>query len=215
MATLDITLTDLTFPAKLEDKYCKFRPLVSIRYRDSNDKIMYAREALPGLGKRDYWECEKDNKNKPDYVRHLTEPKVDMDKLDASRREIIFNDLDLKKLETVIVEIFDIDIKSGFWDKLRENVIKVLPLAVAPFIPATLPLTLTLIKGAVEQGTGKQVSDLEKGLIDKAMGREDGIARSLWVHSEPLTADPQQTITIGGEGVHGDYSVTLNLEVSA
>jgi len=42
MATIEITLTDLTFPSKLDDKYCKFRPLVSIRYRDSGDKIMYA-----------------------------------------------------------------------------------------------------------------------------------------------------------------------------
>src|SRR5687768_17558297 len=101
MATIDIVVTDLTFPASLEDRYCKFRPLISVRYRDSNDKITYAREALPGLGKRDYWECEKDNKNKYNYVRHDTLPKVDMDKVDISQREIIFNDLDVKKLERV------------------------------------------------------------------------------------------------------------------
>jgi hypothetical protein len=34
MATIDITVTDLTFPDKLEDKYCKFRPLISVRYQD-------------------------------------------------------------------------------------------------------------------------------------------------------------------------------------
>ena len=94
MDTIDIVLTDLTFPANLEDKFCKFRPLISIRYRDSKDKIVFAREAMPGLGKRDYWECEKDNKSKPDYVRDEAGHKVDMEKLDPSRREIIFNDLD-------------------------------------------------------------------------------------------------------------------------
>ncbi|MBA3714303.1 MAG: hypothetical protein H0W76_17895 [Pyrinomonadaceae bacterium] len=214
MSTIDIVLTDLTFPAKLGDEHCKFRPLISIRYRDSDNKIMFAREAMPGLGKRDYWECEKGNKDKPGYVRHNTEPKVDMGKLATSRREIIFDDLDIKKLESLELEIFDIDIKTGFLDGLRDNVLKVLPVAVAPFIPVTLPLTLTLIKGAVEKGTGKKVSDLEKGLISKAMGREDGVARSLWTNSTTLTSDPQQTLTMSGSGLKGDYSVTLRMEVT-
>ncbi len=91
---------------------------------------------------------------------------------------------------------------------------KVLPVAVATFMPATLPVTLTLIKKAVEQATGKSASDLEKGLIDKAMGKEDGVARSLWLHSQDLTNDPKQTITITNAGVHGDYSVTVEIEVS-
>lgn len=214
MASVDVTLTDLTFPANLDDKFCKFRPLISIRYRDSGNKITFAREALPGLGKRDYWECEKDNRNKPEYVRNEAEHKLDTNKLDISRREIIFNDLDLKKLERVEVELFDIDIKSGFLDGLRDNVLKVLPVAVTPFIPATLPLTLTLIKNAVEQGTGKQVSDLEKGLLDKAMGKADGVARSLWIQSQPLTSAPQQTVTLTGAGVKGDYSITLEIGVN-
>jgi hypothetical protein len=214
MDTINVTLTSLTFPAKLEDKFCKFRPLISIRYRDSNDKIMFAREAVPGLGKRDYWECEKDNKNKAEYVRHDTEPEVDMNKLAVSKREITFSDLDVKTLERVDVEIFDVDIKAGFFDALRGNVLKILPVAAAPFIPAALPLTLTLIKNAVEQGTGKKVSDLEKGLLAKAIGKEDGAARSLWAHSQTLTGKPKQRISVSGPGVQGEYSVTLEIEAT-
>jgi hypothetical protein len=214
MATINIALTDLSFPAKLDDKYCKFRPLVSVRYRNSDNKIAYAREAVPGLGKRDYWECEKDNKNKPGYARHATEPRVDMGKLPPSQREIMFEDLDVKKLERVEVELFDVDINTGFWDKLRENLVKALPVAVAPFIPVALPLTLTIIKEAVEKGTGKQVADLQKGLLSKAMGKEDGVARTLWAGSAKLTDEPQQTLTLSGSGVEGDYSLTLDLEVT-
>lgn len=214
MDTINVTLTDLTFPAKLEDKFCKLRPLISVRYRDSNDKIMFAREAMPGLGKRDYWECEKDNKKKPEYVRHDSEPKVDMNKLAVSKREITFSDLDVKKMERVDVEIFDIDVNSGFFDAVRGNVLKILPVAAAPFIPATLPLTLTLIKSAVERGTGQKVSDLQKGLIAKAIGKEDGAARSLWANSQSLTSEPKQTISIAGPGVQGDYSVTLEIEAT-
>jgi hypothetical protein len=214
MATIDVTVTDLTFPIDLGDQFCKFRPLISIRYRDSKDKIVFAREALPGLGKRDYWECEKGNKKKPEYVRNEAEHKVDMDKLDVSRREIIFGDLDVKKLERVEVEIFDIDIKSGFFDTLRDGVLKFGPMGVKLLVPATEPLSLRLIKGTVEEVTGKKVSDLEKGLIDKAMGKEDGVARSLWLHSQTLTNESKQTLNIRGAGVHGEYSVGLNIEVS-
>lgn len=214
MDTIIVTLTDLTFPAKLEDKFCKFRPLISIRYRDSNDKIMFAREAMPGLGKRDYFECEKGNKNKPEFVRHDTQPKVDTNKLAISSRELTFSDLDVKKLERLDLEVFDVDIKSGFFDGLKDNLLTVLPVAAAPFIPATLPLTLTLIKGAVEKGTNKKVSDLQKGLIDKALGKEDGAARSIFANSKPLTSEPSQTVTLAGAGVQGDYSVTLEIATS-
>ena len=41
MTTIGITLSDLTFPANLKDDFCKFRPLISVKYRDSNDKIMF------------------------------------------------------------------------------------------------------------------------------------------------------------------------------
>jgi hypothetical protein len=211
MDTINVTLTDLTFPAKLEDKFCKFRPLISIKYTDSNDKIMFAREALPGLGKRDYWECEKGNKNKADYVRHDSEPKVDMNKVGISRREITFSGLDVKKLERVDLELFDVDIKSGFFDTFKDNLLRVLPVAATPFFPATVPITLTLIKAAVEQGTNKKVSDLQKSVIEKAIGKEDGAARSIFVQSQDLTSDPKQTVTLTGPGVHGDYSVSLEI----
>jgi len=214
MDTIIVTVTDLTFPAKLEDKFCKFRPLISIRYRDANDKILFAREAMPGLGKRDYWECEKDNKSKPDFVRHDSEPKVDMDKLGISRREITFSDLNVNKLERVDLELLDIDIKAGFFDALKDNLLKVLPVAITPFLPATLPLSLTLIKSAIEKGTNKKLSDLQKGLIDKAIGKEDGAARTIFTHSQTLATEPKQTITLTGAGVQGDYSMTMEIEAT-
>lgn len=212
MATIDIIVTDLTFPAELKDAFCKFRPLISLRYRDANNKILFAREALPGLGSRDYWECEKDNKNKPEYVRHDTEPKVDMDKLDISKREIIFNDLEIQRLERIELELFDIDIKVG-WEKVLQTVLKSLPQNVTMFINPALPLTLALVKEAVEKGTGKKVADLEKSLISKAIGKDDGAARSIWVRSKELTEPLPETLTITGPGTQGNYSMTLKIEV--
>lgn len=213
MATVDIVVTDLTFPAKLEDKYCKFRPLISLRYKDAAGKLQYAREALPGLGVRDYWECEKGNKKKDTYVRHDTLPKVDMDRVDISKREIIFKDLDVKSFERLEIELFDIDIKTG-WEKVVQVALKSLPADVITNLNPALPPTLTLIKGAVEKATGKKVDDLEKGLLDKLIGKADGAARSIWVRSKDLTNPPQETLTITGPGKQGDYSITLKLDVS-
>ncbi|HEY0319873.1 MAG TPA: hypothetical protein VGC66_02775 [Pyrinomonadaceae bacterium] len=213
MATIDIVLTDLTFPLKLEDKYCKFRPLISVRYRDSQGNINYAREALPGLGNRDYYECEKGNKNKDNYVRSATDPKVDMDKVDISQREIIFNGLDIKSIERVEIELFDIDIKVG-WEKVLQTTLKMLPANALQFINPALPVTLTLVKGALEKATGKNVADLEKDLINKAIGKEDGAARSIWVRSQDLTSPPPQTLTLTGPGTQGNYSISLKMDVS-
>jgi len=213
MNTVEIVLEDLSFPGILEDKYCKFRLLISLRYKDSAGKTSYAREALPGLGKRDYWECEKDNKNKDNYVRHPTQPKLDTNKLDVTQRQVIFSDLDVKTLERLEVELFDIDIKVG-WEKITQEILKRVPEVALPFINPTLPLTLTIIKDAIEKGTGKKVTDLEKKLIYKAIGKEDGAARSIWARSKDLTNSPEQSVTITGPGVQGNYTLTFRIEVS-
>ena len=213
MATVDITVTDLTFPANLEDKYCKFRPLISVRYKDSQGKTSYAREALPGLGPRDYWECEKGNKNKDNFVRHDTLPMVDVNKLDVSQREVIFNDLDVKTFERIELEIFDIDIKTG-WEKIVQTGLKMLPQDALVLINPSLPVTLNIVKAAVEKSTGKKVDDLEKSLLNKLIGREDGAARSIWVHSQDLTNPPTSPMTVTGPGKEGIYSMTLTVEVT-
>jgi len=213
MASVDIVLTDLTFPDKLQDKFCKFRPLVSVRYVDSNDKTQFAREALPGLGSRDYWECELGNKKKDNYVRHATKPMVDMDRVDISKREILFNDLDVKKLDRLEVELFDIDIKSG-WEKVVQTGLKMLPPEALMFITPEVPVTLMAVKLAVEKGTGKNVNDLEKSLLNKLIGKDDGAARSIWVKTQPLTDEPSQVLTLKGPGKQGDYSMTFEIKVA-
>lgn len=213
MTTLDIVLTDLTFPENLEDKFCKFRLLVSVRYRDANNKLMFAREVLPGLGPRDYWECEKDNKNKDNYVRHATKPKLDTDKVDISQREIIFSDLDASKLERIEIELFDIDIKTGF-EKVVQTALKMVPEVALPFLNPALPVSLTLVKDAIEKGTGQKISDLQKSLINKAIGKEDGAARSIWARSQPLSDPPEQNLTLTGDGKQGAYTLTLTMDVS-
>ncbi|GEM_PF-2919425 len=214
MDSVTVTITDLTFPDNLKDAFCKFRPVVSLKYKDSNNKAAFAREALPGLGSRDYWECEKDNKNKEGYVRHDSLAKVDMDKLDVMKREITFSDLDVKSFDRLEVEIWDIDIKVG-WEKIATNVIKMIPpeIAVGLINPA-LPPTLMMVKGAFEKASGKTVPDLQKKLFNRLIGKEDGAARSIFAKSQPLENPPQSEVTLTGPGTQGNYSISLEIVVS-
>ena len=213
MKDVEVTITDLTFPAKLDDKYCKFRPLISIRYTNSDDKVQYAREALPGLGPSDYWECEKKNKKKDNYVRHSTDPKVDFDRVDISQREVRFKNLDIKNFERLELELFDVDIKVK-WEKMLQSGLKMLPADVLVLINPTMPVTLTLVKKAYEKASGEKVDDLEKKLINKLIGKEDGAARSIWVHSQDLPNPLPDSITVDGPGKQGDYSITLEMKVT-
>jgi hypothetical protein len=147
-------------------------------------------------------------------VRHATLPKVDMDKVDVMQREIVFSGLDVKTLERVEVEIFDIDIKVG-WEKLLSTALnQAVSHGALQFINPALPVTLMLVKAAIEKESGKKVEDLEKGLINKLIGREDGAARSIWARSQDLTSPPPETLTITGPGSKGVFSITLQMEVS-
>jgi hypothetical protein len=147
-------------------------------------------------------------------VRHATLPKVDMDKVDVMQREIVFSGLDVKTLERVEVEIFDIDIKTGFEKIVSTALSQALSHNALQFINPALPVTLTIVKKAIEKESGKKVEDLEKGLINKLIGREDGAARSVWARSQELTGPPPKTLTITGPGSKGTFSITLQMEVS-
>ena len=171
-------------------------------------RILYAREALPGVGRRDYWECEEANKDQENYVRHHSEPRLDIEKIDISRREIIFNDLSLKYLERIELELFDVDIKTGL-EQVVQGVLKMLPAVAARYIDPSGSITLRLIKEALERSAGKKIDQLEPALIAKALGKEDGAARSLWLRSYNLDAFPEKPIVISGPGRAGGYSVTL------
>jgi hypothetical protein len=71
-----------------------------------------------------------------------------------------------------------------------------------------------LVKAAVEKATGKNVKDLEKGLISKLIGKEDGAARSIFARSQQLTNPPPAKVTLAGPGTQGNYSVSLEIEAS-
>jgi len=211
MTTVEITVTELSFPPKLEDKFCRFRPLLSLRYRDSTGKPVFARAALPGLGERDFWDCELKHKNDSVFVRDPNASRVDMERIPIMQRQVTFNDLDLKSFDRMDLEIFDIDTKPG-WKKTLEKALETFPPEVLLAFQPEIPAALMLVKTAVEKGTGHNLADLETDLLNKLIGKKDGLARSLWARSEDLKNTLPPTLNSQGAGIQGDYSLTLKME---
>jgi hypothetical protein len=49
-------------------------------------------------------------------------------------------------------------------------------------------------------------------LLNKLIGKKDGLARSLWARSEDLKNTLPPTLNSKGAGIQGDYSLTLKME---
>jgi hypothetical protein len=127
------------------------------------------------------------------------------------QRQVSFNDLDVKSFERMDIEIFDIDTKPG-WKKTLEKALETFPPEVLLAFQPEIPAALMLVKTAVEKGTGHGLADLEMDLLNKLIGKKDGLARSLYARSEDLTTPLPPTLTSKGAGKQGDYSITLKLE---
>jgi hypothetical protein len=210
-----LTLTDFTFPANLEDKFAAFRLVVTLRYVDENDDILTAMEVIPGVGKTEYWECEKGNKDKINYVRHPTLPKLDTDKVDEMQRQAIFSKLKIKKLERVSVKIYDVE-KDGKMDKLFREGLKLAFQVALEFAETGLPITIGNVKKKLEEKLGANV---ERGVIEsKVLEAIDKLAnagktRRLWEHSAKIgaVASGGSFNVTGGSNV-GDFALSFSLE---
>lgn len=185
MANIKLTVTDFTFPADLKDDFAAFRLSVFLRYTDSNDKLVDVMEVIPGVGEADYWECEKGNKKKPNFVRDPSLPKIDTTKVDESRREALFSGLKVKSLERVVVRIYDIE-KDGKFDKIiRDGLQLGLGLSVGMLVAGT-PFTIGNIL------TAKKGKDEDRGEIEKKVSEiidstlKAGKARLIWEHSADI-----------------------------
>jgi len=214
MSTVRITVTELTFPQQLEDAFCRFRPLISLSYINSSGQPVIARAALPGIGERDFWDCElKHKKDLEVYVRDDNAPKVDMKKLNVKKRQVMFENLDVRSFERIDVEVFDIDTIPG-WRKTLEVVLQNLPKEALLALQPEVPAALMIVKAAVEKQSGKKLLDLEGDLLDKLIGKKDKVARSIWLSTgQDLSNPPEATVRLTGAGRKGEYALSMKIEI--
>ena len=188
MSNIVLTVTDFTFPADLPDKYAAFRLQVYLRYADTDGNLKEVMEVTPGAGENDYWECEKKNKKKPNFVRHPTLPRIDTTKVDVASRAVLFAGLKFASLDRVTVKIYDVEKDSKFDNLVRDGLKLAFPVAVNLLSGGTA-ITVGNILTELKKKSGKDEdrSDVEKKVnevIDST--KKAGKTRLIWTHSADI-----------------------------
>jgi len=209
VSNIILTITDFTFPADLPDKFAAFRLQVYLRYADADGNLKEVMEVTPGAGEKDYWECEKKNKSKPNFVRHPTLPKIDTTKVDVSAREVLFSGLKFASLDRVTVKTYDVE-KDGTFDKVVRGALKVaFPVAVNLLSAGTAITVGNILSELKKQGKPENRSEIEKKfdeVIDST--KKAGKSRLIWTHSadiEGITSGDHFAVT--GNSQPGIFTV--------
>ena len=189
----ELNLERFWFPAGLADHRANFRFVVDVRMMRAG-KFAADTAVLPGFDT--WWECDRDKKAHPHYVRDQGNG-LDMSRIDGWERLVLLTRAD--SLHSVQVKVFDVD-RPGGWDAVREGFAA---LSQAVFGRAPRELDLPNVAAA---GFGAVDEDLRSTLVKRLAGGDQLLFRG----SAPL-GEPGM-VEIGGRGVAGDYAVRLRLE---
>jgi hypothetical protein len=213
MTNVRFNMTDFTFPVNLKDDFAAFRIYLVLRYIDKDGKYVDVKEAMPGAGEKDYWECEKGNKKKLNYVRRNDAPKIDLSKTPESGNEALFEGLESKSLERVMVSIYDIE-KDGFFDKFWREAAKLGFQAGLDLLSAGTAITVGNILTALKK-KNEERSDIEKhfdDLLQKSI--KAGKTRLLWEHSADITkAKNGDHFAVTGNSPLGIFTVDFSMHI--
>jgi hypothetical protein len=216
MKNVTLTVNEFIFPADLKDKFAAFRLLVTLQYKDTAGNIVSVMEAIPGLGKEDYWECEKSEMSKPNSVRHPTLPQLDTDKVDETRREAVFSGLEFQQLRRVSVKIYDVE-KDSKWDRALIKAAQVAFSVAIDFVGTGGPLTIGNLRKALNK---KLAEDAKPEAVEKlvndflASQANAGKTRLIWEHSKKIdTLETGQGFTVTGSAAVGAFVVKFGMVI--
>jgi hypothetical protein len=199
--TYEILLEDFRFPRALPNSRANFRLVLDVRYLRSNGTFATEHAIMPGLDS--YWECDREKKNEPDYVRGADDgasSRVDVGRLDPWDRLVMV--LHANSIYGVQVKAFDVN-REDVWNRLKEAaghaVQGVLGIGAKAVGKAPTPVP-ELTSDALGSASDELVSHLLKRL-----GNGD---RILFRGS---TEGGEGLRDITGFGVDGTYSVKLRI----
>jgi hypothetical protein len=215
MPNILLTVTDFTFPADLKDKYASFRLQVYLRYTDADGKLVDVMEVIPGAGDEDYWECEKGNKNRPNFVRDPKLPRLDTTKVDEAARQAVFAGLKYKALDRVRVKVYDIE-KDGQWDKILRKGLKLAFGVGIELLSAGTAITVGNVLSVLKKSKAADRSEVEKQFDDMIdASKKAGRTRLIWEHSadiEGITSGDPFAVT--GNSQLGVFTINFASEIT-
>ena len=121
MSIYKITVDRFEFPEGLGDGHANFRMAIGIRYVDSEDNWQTFYAVLPGPST--YWECDKEKKLDPRYVRvSEEEAKLDMDQVGPWGRYVAR--ITAQEIEQIKCEVYDVN-RKGAWETFKSVLTKI------------------------------------------------------------------------------------------
>lgn len=210
MPTFELTLEGFQFPESLEESRSTFRFLVDVRYIDTDGKYATAHAVLPGLDT--HWECEKGQKDKPNFVRpDDLSAEFDMDKIDVWDRLIIR--LRARDIDSLQVKVIDIEKGGGLLDKVKEYAGPLIQSFVGTMKPRIGSVT-EAVPAFAQDVLGDAISDVESLALAKLAGMK-GEEFLLFKRGKRRGDIPlaDGAFSIEGRGHRGQYRVGLNLRI--
>jgi hypothetical protein len=199
--TYEILLEDFRFPRALPNSRANFRLVLDVRYVRSNGTFATEHAIMPGLDS--YWECDREKKNDPDYVRGADDgasSRVDVGRLDPWDRLVMV--LHANSIYAIQVKAFDVN-REDVWNRLKE--------AAGHAVQGVLGIGAKAVgkaPGPVPELTSDALGSASDELISHLLKRLGNGDRILFRGS---TDGGEGLREISGFGVDGTYSLKLRI----
>lgn len=166
MPTYELNLKNFSFPLDLDESRSTFRFLTDIRYTDKDNNFQTLHAVAPGLDT--YWECEKNNKKSPFFVRaDDLSSKFDMAKVGAWDAMIIR--FRANSIHSIQMKVIDIEKTGGLLDKIKDyagSLIQSFLGVVKTKATGLVPAPISFAKDTL----GEAVSDVESLALSTLSG---------------------------------------------
>ena len=199
--TYEILLEEFRFPRALPNSRANFRLVLDVRYVRGNGAFATEHAIMPGLDS--YWECDREKKNEPDYVRGADDgasSRVDVGRLDPWDRLVMV--LHANSIYAIQVKAFDVN-REDVWNRLKE--------AAGHAVQGVLGIGAKAVGNAptpVPELTSDALGSASDELVSHLLKRLGNGDRILFRGS---TEGGEGLREITGFGVDGTYAVKLRI----
>ena len=220
MPLFELKLTQFLFPKELPNKKANFRFVVDLRFIDDKGRFTTEHAVMPSLDT--FWECDREEKDKPNYVRGSEDVKLKIDDTDYRCSQFkMDNNMDIDEWDRLIFlvkgnnvhsiqfKVIDVN-REDAWDKVKPFLTGMVEAVIGKIkgvIPGNLPLSLP-------ESLGGATDDVQSFLLKKLAGGNDVLFRGSTKLEAPEDGNPKE-FKVEGHGTGAKtkeaYQIVFNL----
>lgn len=217
MSYFELRLEKFLFPKKLDGGQANFRFIVDLRF--INEKGQYTTEQAVMPGPDTFWECDTNQADKPNYVRHSEDKDLVIDDKTYTCGQFNMEDLHEwdrlillvkgNSLHSILFTVYNVD-RKDIWDKVQkigERVFDAVLTKIEKKIADAIPKDAS---SYLPDSLGSADDDLRSFLLKKIAGNDDILFRKSIKLEVPTAGNPQD-FTIKGSGTQGKYKIVFSV----